>query len=103
MLSYSHNCLVYSAILRNGKEDDIKLLQNLRSVSDPTKVIEYYQRSASLIQELSNKPNFTHEYWDEHYESYIKGIVDSLKAGNNDEAINKILAMLDSLESELGV
>lgn len=101
MLSYSHNCLVYTAILRNGTPDEIALLQNLRSVSDITKVSDYYDRSAKLIKILQADSDFTEEYWDNHYQHYITGIVSSLKSGNNDEAITKILNMLDSLESEL--
>lgn len=103
MLSYENNCLVYSAILRNGDDSDIKLLQNLRLVSDTSKVVEYYHRSAKIIAALKTKPEFTVEYWDSHYSNYITDIVDSLKANNNNEAINKILTMLDSLESEVGV
>ena len=38
-----------------------------------------------------------------HYTEYLSNILGSLKAGNLDEAIDKILIMLDSLESELGV
>ena len=99
MLSYSHNCLVYSAILRNGTSDDIALLQNFRAVSDPRKVVDYYARSAKLIERLQADTTFTEEYWDAHYEQYITSIVSCLKAGRNDDAINKVLEMLDALES----
>ena len=100
-LSYSNNCLVYSAILRNGTEADVALLQNLRSVTDPLKVSDYYTRSADIIKLITGNPEFNEEYWDFHYTQYITDILASLKANNADEAIDKILAMLDSLESEL--
>lgn len=100
-LSYANNCLIYSAILRNGTEADIALLQNLRSVTDPEKVSDYYTRSADIIKLITGDSNYDEAYWDSHYTQYITGVLDSLKSNRADEAIDKILAMLDSLESEL--
>ena len=100
-LSYANNCLVYSAILRNGTEADIALLQRLRAVTDPLKVSEYYTRSAEIIKLITGNPHYDEAYWDSHYTQYISGVVESLKANNSDEAIDKILEMLDLLESEL--
>lgn len=100
-LSYANNCLVYSAILRNGTEADIALLQNLRSVTNPSQVSEYYTRSADIIKLITDNPEYNEAYWDLHYTQYITDILASLKSNNADDAIGKILAMLDSLESEL--
>jgi hypothetical protein len=102
-LSYANNCLVYSAILRNGTESDIVLLQKLRAVTDLSKVTDYYNRSANIIKLITGDPNYDETYWDSHYEQYIIGVIESLKANNSDEAIDKILEMIDSLETELGI
>ena len=102
-LSYDHNCLIYNSMLKHGDHNDAELLQNLRSVSNQSLVAEYYVRSAKLIQLLKKAPNFDENYWASHYQMYIEDIVNLLKAGNNDEAITKILNMLDSVESSLGV
>ena len=103
MLSYETNCLLYSAITKHGTMQDIELLKNLRSITDHNKLLEYYTRSSKLLPAIKNNPTYNSQsYWDNHYAEYVVDILNSLKAGNNDEAINKILAMLDSIESNLG-
>jgi hypothetical protein len=103
ILSYDDNCLIYNSMLKHGDHNDASLLQNLRAVSNQSLVAEYYVRSAKLLQLLKNSPNFGENYWASHYQHYMEDIVDLLKTGNNDEAVTKILNMLDSIESSLGV
>ena len=103
MLSYTTNCIIYDAITRHGTLEEIELLKELRSVTNQTKILEYYTRSIEILKKIKSSDVNIENYWNMHYTEYLSNILGSLKAGNPDEAIDKILIMLDSLESELGV
>jgi hypothetical protein len=81
---------------------DIQLLQNLRSVTHPERIYEYYRRAEKLVDTIIKKQGNTTATWDYYNATYVKDIINTLKAGNNEEAVTKILSMLDSIESALG-
>jgi hypothetical protein len=104
LLSYSHNCIIYNAILNNSNpadNDDILLLQNLRSASDLTKIEEYYSRAKELVSKIIIQQGNTVETWDHYYNTYVGNIINLLKNNETEEATNKILEMLDLVETEL--
>lgn len=103
-LSYEHNCLIYNAILKNAisvDDQDVLLLQKLRSATDTNIIIDYYNRSAELVPKINKIYKTDNLVWDRCYHQYVKDIVTSLKNRNNNEALEKISKMLDSLESDL--
>jgi hypothetical protein len=101
MLSRIDNCLIYNSILLNDDphdDNDVLLLQNLRSDSREEKIIEYYVRSEKLVKHA--KFVYDRSFWVKNYNDFVKGIVVSLKNNDKASAIEGIFTMLDTLEQE---
>lgn len=102
LLSYEHNCLIYNAIIKNNSkvdDNDVFLLQDLRSSTDSETIIDYYNRSAQLIPKINKIYATDPNIWDQYYKQYVKSIVDLIKQNKRKESLDKISEMLDSLES----
>lgn len=101
MLSRIDNCLIYNSILLNDDphdDNDVLLLQNLRSESREEKIIEYYVRSEKLVKHA--KFVYDRSFWVKNYNDFVKDIVVSLKNNDKAAAIEGIFTMLDTLEQE---
>lgn len=101
MLSRVDNCLIYNSILFNNDpydDNDILLLQNLRSEIKEEKILEYYIRSEPLVKHA--KFVFDASFWPENYKRFVEDIVLALKANNKAAAVEGIFHMLQTLEQE---
>jgi hypothetical protein len=101
MLSRVDNCLIYNSILFNDDpydDNDVLLLQNLRSELKEEKIIEYYIRSERLVKHA--KYVFDQSFWSLLYKKHVGRIVANLKAGDKESSISGIFVMLDSLEQD---
>jgi hypothetical protein len=101
MLSRTDNCLIYNSILLNDDphdDNDVLLLQNLRSESREEKIIEYYIRSEKLVKHA--KFVYDRSFWVANYNNFVKSIVISLKNNDKAAAIEGIFTMLETLEQE---
>lgn len=101
MLSRIDNCLIYNSILLNDDphdDNDVLLLQNLRSESKEEKIIEYYVRSEKLVKHA--KYVYDQSFWATNYRNFVKDIVISLKKNDKAAAIEGIFTMLETLEQE---
>lgn len=104
MLSRVDNCLIYNSILYNNDpydDNDVLLLQNLRSELREDKIIEYYVRSERLVKYA--KYVFDQSFWPLLYQKHVGGIVGHLKSNNKQEAISSIFNMLENLEQEFQI
>jgi hypothetical protein len=103
MLSRADNCMIYNSINfnKNPKDDaDVALLQNLRATPGAEQVVlDYYLRSEPIVKRIKAEHGEDVEVWDQYYQQYVKSIIDSLKAGDNDSAISKIFLMISALET----
>ncbi len=103
MLSRYDNCLFYNGVINNDvnyDNTDVSLMQNLRASVSGTRVLEYYMRAEPLVRKFKTQHGNDQIFWSGIYNRFILGIVESLRSGNNDDAANKIFAMLDTLEAE---
>lgn len=103
MLSREDNCLFYNSVLNNGDSydnADVLLMQNLRATVPGQKVLDYYVRSEPLVKKYKLVHGNDVSFWSGIYNRFIGEIINLLKAGKNDEAVLKIFAMLDTLETE---
>jgi hypothetical protein len=104
MLSRADNCLIYNAINYNGMPKnfaDIQLLQGLRATAgQEQKVLDYYLRSAPLVQKIKRLHNEDTVIWNIYYTKYVEEILNSLRQGLGQQAHELINAMLAKLESE---
>lgn len=101
MLSRVDNCLIYNSILFNDDpydDNDVLLLQNLRSEMKEEKIIDYYIRSERLVKHAK----FVHDssFWTTIYKRFVADIVLALKADDKLAAIENIQHMLAVLEQE---
>lgn len=104
LLSNDRTCLIYNALMLNGKpEDDSKalLLQNFRDNFSQELVIEYYIRSSDIITKVRQNPNFQAEFWSRVADNHVIPIIDDIEANRITQAVMKIHKMLDDLESEV--
>ena len=104
MLSRPDNCLIYNAVNYSGnvkKTDDMRLLQNLRATPGAENtVLNYYMRSESLVKKIKRVHGENHSTWQQYYQQYVQGIVQSLREDNQQQAHDRIMAMLVELESQ---
>lgn len=106
MLSRPDNCLIYNAVNYSGQIkdlNDMKLLQNLRAtLGAETIVLDYYIRSEPLVRKIKTRHGESTAIWDMYYSTYIAGILNSLRSGNNQQAYEQIFKMITDLESAIG-
>jgi hypothetical protein len=104
MLSRPDNCLIYNAVNYSGnmkKTNDMRMLQSLRATPGAENtVLDYYIRAEPLVQKIKNKHGESAVIWDQYYNQYVNGIIQSLQNNNNQQAYDKIFIMLADLESQ---
>jgi hypothetical protein len=104
MLSRPDNCLIYNAVNYSGnvkKTDDMRMLQNLRaSPGAENTVLDYYMRSEPLVKKIKGVYGENHLTWQQYYQQYVQGIIQSLSKDNQQQAHDRIMAMLVNLESQ---
>lgn len=104
MLSRPDNCLIYNSVNYSGnvkRTDDMRMLQNLRATPGAENtVLEYYIRAEPLVKKIKIKHGENAETWHQYYDRYVNSIIQSLRDNNNQQAYDKIFAMLADLESQ---
>lgn len=104
MLSRPDNCMMYNSINYNGnpKDDaDVLLLQNLRATpGGERKVLEYYLRAEPIVRKIKGIHGEDTVIWNMYYRKYVSGIIESLRVGDSQSAMDKVFAMLDDLEAK---
>ena len=104
MLSRPDNCLIYNAVNYSGnmkKTDDMRMLQNLRATPGAENtVLDYYMRSEPLVKKIKGTYGENHLTWQQYYQQYVQGIIQSLSEDNQQQAHDRIMAMLVNLESQ---
>jgi hypothetical protein len=103
MLSRFDNCLFYNAVILNSDpydNNDTLLLQNVRASIPGNKVLEYYMRAEPLVKKFKSDHGNDTVFWTGIYDRFIHDIILAVRAGQKDNAVTKVFAMLDTLESE---
>ena len=104
LLSRQDSCILFNAIaLNQGTEllNDTALLQELRSVSDPQRVLDYYIRSSDITQDINSRPNSV-DIWNFIYNQYIPPILYLLRDRQREATLDAILNLVSELERSYG-
>ena len=102
LLSRADTCIIYNALHADDdarNDDDIKLLQKLRSTHREESVLSYYIRSAKIIKDISHIDLPLNTIWLDILEKHVKPIIELLKQDKLDDATASIEAMLTELEN----
>jgi hypothetical protein len=105
LLSRQDSCLIFNAIENNQNHqtpNDTALLQELRAITSPQKVLDYYFRSQKLTQMINAKSDKL-AIWNHVYQYHITTILELVRNRQTDEAYDAIMSMVESLEKEYGV
>ena len=102
LLSRADTCIIYNALHADDdarNDDDIKLLQKLRSTHQEELVLQYYIRSSKIIKEISHVDLPIKQIWLDILNKHVKPIIELLKQDKLEEATASIQAMLNQLEN----
>lgn len=102
LLSREDSCIFYNALTKNGDlhdDGDVVYLQNFRSVMPGDKVLDYYIRASKIVQAINAEPGDHTDLWMDITQRYVYTVLDNVKSGEHEIAYNKILAMLEELET----
>lgn len=102
LLSRADTCIIYNALHADDdarNDDDIKLLQKLRSTHQEELVLQYYIRSSKIIKEISHVDLPIKQIWLDILNKHVKPIIELLKQDKLEEATASIEAMLNQLEN----
>jgi hypothetical protein len=105
LLSRVDSCILYNAMGLNQTSEilnDTALLQELRSVSNPTQVLDYYIRSQAITTDINSRPN-REDIWNHIYNQYIPPILTLLRDRQREATMNAIMALVTELERSYGV
>lgn len=105
LLSRQDSCILFNAIAHNQTDqtpNDTALLQELRYVSDPVKVLEYYIRSQKITEDINSRPNSV-DIWKVVHQLYVDNILKKLRSLDRTGTFNEIMSMVDALELNYGV
>ena len=104
MLSRPDNCLIYNAVNYSGnvkKTDDMRMLQNLRATPGAENtVLDYYMRAEPLVKKIKSRHGESAVIWNQYYKQYVQSIIQSLQEDSQQQAHDRIMAMLVDLESQ---
>jgi hypothetical protein len=104
MLSRPDNCLIYNAVNYSGnvkKTDDMRMLQNLRATPGAENtVLDYYMRAEPLVKKIKSRHGESAVIWNQYYKQYVQSIIQSLREDSQQQAHDRIIAMLVDLESQ---
>lgn len=105
LLSRVDSCILYNAMGLNQTSEilnDTALLQELRSVSNPTQVLDYYIRSQAITTDINSRPN-REDIWNHIYNQYIPPILTLLRDRQREATMSAIMALVTELERSYGV
>jgi hypothetical protein len=105
LLSRQDSCVLFNAIGHNQTEhtaNDTALLQELRYVSDPTMVLDYYIRSQRITEDINSRPNST-DIWNFIHNQYLGPVLQLLRSRNREATLDAILRVVNDLEKTYGV
>lgn len=101
MLSRSDNCLIYNSIVFNSDpkdNNDVLLLQKLRSATNEGAVLDYYIRAEPIVKKIKRVHGENPLVWDRYYARYVHDIIVDLRVGKVQDAATKIFNMVSQLE-----
>lgn len=104
LLSRQDSCILFNAISYNQSletANDTVLLQELRYVSNPQKVLNYYVRSADITQDINSRPNSV-DIWNFIYNQYMPPILYLLRGRQREATLDAILNLVSELERSYG-
>lgn len=105
LLSRQDSCILYNSIELNQDNqtlNDTVLLQELRYLADPRKVLDYYIRATAITSDINSRRNRI-DIWNTIYENYVVKILHQVRAREREIAFDKIMAMVEELEQEYGI
>lgn len=105
LLSRQDSCILFNAIEHNQTDqtpNDTVLLQELRYVSNPVQVLEYYVRSQKITEDINSRPNSV-DIWKVVYQLYVDNILKKLRSLDRVGTFNEIMSMVNALEVNYGV
>lgn len=105
LLSRQDSCILYNSIGHNETletANDTVLLQELRYISNPQKVLDYYIRSSKITEDINSRPNSV-DIWNFIYNQYIPPILNLLRARQREDTLDAILNLVLELERSYGV
>ena len=105
LLSRQDSCILFNAIEQNQSEhtaNDTALLQELRYVSDPSTVLDYYVRSERIVKDINSRPN-TKDIWKFVHDYYVLPILKLIRDRDRKAALDEILRVVGILENDYGV
>ena len=103
LLSRLDSCVLMNAMSLNQDmhtANDQVLLQELRYTGDPQKVLDYYIRSQSIVEQV-NRLDQPHAVWNEIYGQYVIAILQTLRRQDNSATLTQILDMVTQLEQQV--
>jgi hypothetical protein len=105
LLSRQDSCILFNAIGHNQSDEtfnDTALLQELRYLSDPSQVLDYYIRSTRIVQDINSRPNST-DIWNYIHNQYLGPVLQLLRSRNREATLDAILRIVNDLEKTYGV
>lgn len=105
LLSRQDSCILFNAIEHNQTDqtpNDTVLLQELRYVSNPVKVLDYYIRSQRITEDINSRPNRV-DIWNFIHQVYVGKILLKLRTLDKVGTFNDIMTMVKELEVNYGV
>lgn len=104
LLSRHDSCILYNAMGLNQTaetENDTVLLQELRYVSDPTTVLNYYLRSQRIVEDINSRRN-KDDIWNHIYNQYLIPVISRLRSRDREGTLREIMRVVEELERSYG-
>lgn len=105
LLSRLDCCIFYNTMTSNQDRHtstDVQQLQQLRSVLDPERVLEYYFRSRAIVEHINLRPNRV-TAWQDVYDRYVIKMLRRMRAHLAKAIVNDVFTMLTELEQQLHI
>lgn len=104
LLSREDSCILYNAIGQNQTletANDTVLLQELRYVSDPEQVLDYYFRSQRIVMDINSRPN-SQDIWNHIHNQYLTPVLARLRSRDRQGTLDEIMRVVAELENTYG-
>ena len=105
LLSRLDCCIFYNTMEINQDRNtpsDVQQLQELRSVLDPERVLEYYFRSREIVEHINLRPNRI-SAWQDVYDRYVIKMLRKMRSDSAKAIVPDVFVMLTELEQQLHI
>lgn len=105
LLSRLDSCILMNAIARNQDQhtyNDQVLLQELRYVSDPQTVLDYYIRSQRIVERVSRQAD-SEAQWNLIYGQWVLPVLETLRRRDSQATMHQIMSMVNELEQHVAL